>query len=435
LDRSLFRPADPEALRFKGREGLVVLLLFLALAMALQLLRASYSTDTLWAEDGAVFLGGSLTHGFFDAVTSTYAEYLVVGPRLIGELGALVPLRDAPLAMNLTAVLFGALCGVAVWCASASHIRTTYLRALLVALAVLPPVSGLETVASTANIAWYGGLAVFWLLLWRPSSDWSACLAGGLILITGLSSPVTFFLVPLAALRAVAIRDRRDTVIAGAFGLALAIQLPATLFSGEDLGGSVWTSNILVTFLQRVPLGAVLGLEWGGSAWEDWGWPFLIGICIAVAAYLAVLAARATSGRLLAGIAVLTAIVTFVVSGYRRNLGDTMVWPVDFHHGLGARYAVVPTLLLLSALLVLVDSVSRGRRGAWRWAAPVTAAVLLVPLVTSFYTGHGRRMPAWDHSLTRASEICRKSGAPEVVVFIAPEGFSMSVPCERLKSE
>lgn len=189
LNRSLFLPSASEAVRFRGWEAGVILASFLALAASLQLLRIGPSTalNSLWAEDGTVFLGGALTHGFFDAVTTPYAEYLVVIPRLIGEVGAAVPLHDAPVAMNLAAVLLIAISGAVVWFASSGHIRSPYLRALLVMLTVLCPVSGIEAVASPTNVSWYTTFAVFWLLLWRPATTWGACLGGLLILATGLS--------------------------------------------------------------------------------------------------------------------------------------------------------------------------------------------------------------------------------------------------------
>jgi hypothetical protein len=436
LDRSVFLPSPPETVRFRGWEGGVVLVSFLALAAALQLFRIGPSSalNSLWAEDGPVFLSGALTHDFFNAVTMTQAGYLVVMPRLIGEIGVIVPLHDAAVAMNLTAVLIVALSGLAVWFASAGHIRSPYLRALLVTLTVLCPVSGMETVASPTNVAWQATFAVFWLLLWRPATTWGACLSGLLILATGLSTPATLFFAPIALMRVVAIRDRRDVLIVGPFALGMAIQLPVVALDSEPASASLLTGNIITTFLQRVVEGSVLGLELGGSAWADWGWPFLIAITAAVTAYLVVLLLRASSSRLFAAITVTTSVVMFLVSGYTRAIGDVMVWPVGVHNGLGARYAVVPTLLLISAAFALIDSrrSSRGRPVA----AIATAAVLLVSLVTSFdaNAGSGRGGPQWGESLDTASARCEAKELTEVPVFIAPEGWTMTVSCSHLVS-
>jgi len=436
LNGSVFLPSPPDTLRFRGWEGTVVLVSFLALATVLQLPRAGLSTalNSLWAEDGPVFLGGALTHGFFEAVSMPYAEYLVVIPRLIGEVGAIVPLDDAAVAMNLTAALVVALSGLAVWFASAAHIRSPYLRALLVVLTVLPPVAG-ETVASPANVAWHTTFAVFWLLLWRPATTWGACLGGMLIFATGLSTPATLFFAPIALMRAIAIRDRRDALIVGAFALGAAIQLPVTALSDERVSTYLWTGNIITTFLQRVVNGAVLGLELGGSAWADWGWPFLIAITVAVVAYLVVLLLRASSSRLFAAIAIATSVVMFLGTSYSRALGNAMTWPPDIHNNVGGRYALVPALLLTSAALALVDSRRRPSRGR-SFAAIATAAVLLVSIVTSFdvNAATNRGGPPWKESLRAARVRCTAKGLAETPVLVAPEGWTMTVSCNLLVS-
>lgn len=436
LDRSLFPLAPAETRRVPGWEGMVLAVAFLALAAALQFFRAgpTASAKALFAEDGPVYLGGALTHGFFDSLTSPYAEYLVVVPRLLGELATIPPLRYAPETMNVAAVLLVAASGLAVWVASTGLIRSTSLRALLVALVLLPPVSGLETVVSTTNVAWYTSFAVFWLLLWRPASDWSAGLGALLILATGLSSPTIFFFVPIAVLRAIAIRDRRDALLVGAFTLALAIQLPVTALGSEHVTDPEWTSNIFTVFLQRIPTGLALGLELGGEAWEQWGWPLLIAIAVAVAVALVALALRATAGRLFALLAVATALVMFFGSAYTRGLGDEMVWPDHLFTAFGGRYAMIPVLLLASAAIVLVDSRLRGPRPS-RWPAIAVAVVLSVALVTSFGGDANRDMPSWANSVRAGAAACRAKHATDATIVITPEGWTMTIPCERLESE
>jgi hypothetical protein len=434
LDRSLFLPAQPGTLRFGGWEGVLVLVCFFAFAMALQFLRAGPddSIKALFAEDGPVFLNGALDHGFLDSLTTTYAEYLVVLPRLIGEIATIPPLRYAPEAMNLSAALLTAVSGLAVWVASAGLVRSAYLRALLVALVLVPPAAGLETVVSATNVAWYTSFAGFWLLLWRPETTWGAALGALLIFLSGLSSPVFFFFLPLAALRAIAVRDLCDGLIVGAYGLAMAIQLPVTLAINES--DPTWTTNILTTFLQRVVSGSALGLELSSEGWVEWGWPFLVAICIAVAAALIALAVRATSGRLFALLAVATSVAMFLASGYQRSLGDVMVWPTDFSTTLGGRYAMIPALLLASAAIVLADSLARSSRTR-PWQALATTAVLLLAIVTSFGGDANREMPSWSGSVRGAAVLCHDRNVSEITVFVTPEGWSMPIACQHLESE
>ena len=436
LNRSLFVPAPEDAFRFRGREGVVVLVAFLFLAASLELLRAgpTESIKALFAEDGPVYLGGALSHGFFDSVTSTYAEYLVVIPRLLGEAGAVVPIRYAPEAMNLGSLLIVGLSAVAVWFGSEGLVRSAYLRALLVVLLLLSPTSGLETVVSPTNTPWYTSFAVFWLLLWRPASGWGAGLGSAMIFLSGLSSPVAFFFVPLAVLRAVAIENRRDALVVGSYFVSLAVQLPVTALSSENYSQPSWTTNILTTFLQRVVEGAVLGLELGGEAWAEWGWPFLVAICIGFAAFLLWLGLRASSGRLFALLAVATAVVMFLASGYQRSLGALMVWGADGYNTLGGRYAMIPGLLLASAAIVLADSHLRAPR-ARAWPAVAVGVVLAVAMVTSFGGDAGRQMPSWKESVREGAAECRTKGLEAATVLISPEGWSMGVPCDQLESE
>lgn len=434
LDKSVFLPSPPDTLRFRGWEGAVILVCFLAAAVILQLFRVGPSSalSSLWAEDGPVFLGQALSKGFFTAVATPHAEYLVVLPRLIGEVGAIVPLHDAAVAMNLTAALVVAVSGLAVWLASAGHIHSPYLRALLVVLTVLPPVAG-ETVASPANVAWHTTFAVFWLLLWRPATTWGASLSALLIFTTCLSTPAAFFLAPIALLRLVAVRNRNDGLIVGAFGLALAIQLPVTALSDESVSTYLWTNNIITTFLQRVVNGSVLGIELGGSAWADWGWTFLIAISVAVAIFLAVLALRARSGRLFAAIAIATSVTMFLLTSYSRALGNSMTWPPDIYNNVGGRYALVPALLLISAAFALLDS-RRRATGGRLVAVIATIAVLLVSVAYSFdvKAAPDRGGPKWKASLDAAAAQCEAKGLTEVAVAVAPEGWTMTVPCHRL---
>jgi hypothetical protein len=439
LDRSLFKPPPPKHARFEGWKRAVIIVAFVALAASLQLLRLgpSNALNSLWAEDGMTFLGEAMAHDFFHLVTVTHGEYLVVLPRLIGEVGAAVPLYHAPMAMNLIAVLFVALSGLAVWFASAGQIQSPYLRALLVALMVLCPVSTVEAVATPTNVAWYGAFAVFWLLLWRPATTWGAGLGALLILATSLSTPATFFFFPIALLRAIAIRARRDALIVGAYALAAALQVQAITHSNEHVAVPTWTGHIVTAFLQRVVDSSVLGLELGGSTWAAWGWPFLVAIVVAVVVYLIAMLVRASSSRLFAAIAVGTSATMFMVSAYHRApLGDLMVWPTGGDNNLGGRYTIIPTLLLISAALALLDSA----RPLWRGrplAAIATATVLLVSLVTSFdvrLDDTGRGGPLWDESLRAATAQCYSEGLAEVPVPTAPEGWTVAIPCDRLVS-
>lgn len=112
-----------------------------------------------------------------------------------------------------------------------------------------------------------------------------------------------------------------------------------------------------------------------------------------------------------------------------------MTWPPGIHNNVGGRYALVPTLLLISAALALIDSRRRSSRGR-PVAAIATAAVLLVSIVTSFDVNAAtdRGGPPWEKSLRVATARCEVEERAEVPVFVAPEGWTMTVSCSRLVS-
>lgn len=440
LDRKLFLPAPEPAGRLGRWQAGALLLAFLALAVLLQLLRVgpTDALNSLWAEDGPIFLQAALGQSFWDAVTSTYATYLVVVPRLIGEVGAAVPLGDAPAAMAIATGLVVALCGLAVWHASAAQIRDPYLRGTLATLTVLCPVAGLESVDTAAYIPWYMLFAAFWVLLWRPRTWWGVGLGALLLLLTGLSTPGVWFFAPLAALRLLAARSWRDLTILAGFGLGAAVQIPVLATNDEVAVEPAWSHNILIDYLQRVVDGAVLGLRLGGEAWAHLGWPLLLALLALGLVGLGIgLRHASPSARWIAAVAIPTSALMFVVSLYQRALGDQMLWPEGMRNATGSRYSIVPVLLLISVALILLDQASRRRqrRGPY-WPGIAAVALLVVALAASFHEGDSavRGTPRWDDAIEQAALVCSTEGVAEAPVSTSPPGFGMAVPCDLLPS-
>src|SRR5690606_21501253 len=104
--------------------GIVFTVSLVALATLLQLWRTAdhVATNSIWAEDGVIVLSDSLNLSFLDAIFTPYAGYLILVPRLIGEVAMLFPLQDAALAISLTSALAASLAGLAVWFAAAAYV-------------------------------------------------------------------------------------------------------------------------------------------------------------------------------------------------------------------------------------------------------------------------------------------------------------------------
>lgn len=439
LDDSLFPAARRSGTALPRWQLALMIGALFALAVLLQLARIGWSASlhSLWAEDGPIYMQEALTQDFWHAVVHTYATYLVVVPRLIAEVASLAPLRDVPAAVSILSGLVVALSGLAVWYASADHVRNPYLRGTLVALTVLSPVAGLESLDSAAYVPWYMLFATFWLLLWRPATTRAAFLAGAFILLTGLSTPGVWFFAPLALLRAIAARDRRDGAILAGYAIGAAVQIPVLAFNQEVAVQPAWSSDIWTTYLQRVIDGAPLGLRLGGNAWDHLGWPLLVVLVLAGLAALVVgLRSSTPAARWIAAIALPTSLAMFVVSLYQRALGEQMVWPEGLHNSGGSRYAIVPAMLLISAAVAMIDGAWRRRPQSRRpaWTAWATMAVLAVAIVTSFWAREisVRGAPPWEAALKAAAVKCMSPGATGAAIQTSPPGFGMELPCGQL---
>ncbi len=440
LDGSLF-PAPPRLApsRLSAVEASVVIGALLTLGVFIALLRLGWSAslNTVWAEDGPIYLQAALTQDFFHAVFSPYAGYLVVVPRLIAEVATLVPLDYAPAAISIVSALVAALSALAVWQASEGHVRDPYLRGGLALATLLAATAGQETLDSAAYAPWYMLVGSFWLLFLRPRTTWGACLAGAFLLLTGLSTPGVWFFLPVAGLRALALRDRRDAIVLGSYAIGAAVQIPVVL--GEQQGESEWTSDIWTGFLQRVVDAGVFGQRLGGNLWADLGWPFLIVLGVAVLIGLAVgLRKSVPAASWFAALAIPTGIVMFFASVYQRDVATNIFWSAGSSGGTASRYVMVPALLLISAGVVLVDGAIRHRRDDRRrfsWAAAATVGVLLLAIVTSYdMRTPYRGVPYWDDALRHAAVKCIANEEELAGIATSPAPFGVQIPCGEVAS-
>lgn len=441
LDEWLFPDAAPTASGLGRGEQAVVLGAAFALLLIAELVRPGLagSLDTVWAEDGSVILGNAINHGFFHEVFTVYPEYLIVVPRLIGAVATWFPLRDAAVVITVLSSAITALSGIVVWFAASTHVRNPYLRAVLVIVVVLAPAAGLEAVASAVYVSWYMMAASFWILFYRPRTDWGAALAALFLLFAALSNPGVWFFAPIAGLRLMAARDRRDAMILASYTVGAGAQAIAALQHPSEVPAE-WSAKIWTVYLQRVLDGSVLGLRWGGDVWASLGWTLLIGlIVLSVAVLVAGLWRARAAARLVALLAIAISLLSFIVSMYQRQAAPALFWPAHLHPEVGGRYAIVPAILLVVAIFVLIDDwLDRGAPALWARLSVVGVAMLvpLIAVASSFYIEEtvARGAIHWTSAIDTAETICEQQHLPEVPVMTSPPGFGVAVPCESLVS-
>lgn len=439
IRRSLFL-APPEDGRRPGPGRPALLgLLFVAVAVVLQLARLGFgdALDSIWAEDGTILLQGAYGDGFLEAVFSPYAGYLILVPRLIGEIGVAVPLRETAAAVVLASTLVVALCGLVVWVAAAGHLRNPYLRGALVALTVLSPVASLESVGAGSYVLWYMLFAGFWVLLWTPRTTAGAVLGGLFLLLAGLSTPGLWFFAPLAALRLLAAADRRDAAILAGYAIGAVVQVPVLAGNSASAVEPRWTADIWTGYLQRVLDGGVFGESLGGVGWETFGWGLLIGLLVAALAALVFVARRSSPQvRVFTAVAVGTSLLMYAASVYQRAVGTELMWPAGEHFGNAGRYAIVPALLLASAAFVAIDRWPRPLPGPRRlpWVGLAAVALAALAIGSSFQVGDSavRGTPGWSDAVDTAAARCQTEGAGYAPIETSPPGFAFFVTCQTI---
>jgi hypothetical protein len=405
LLRELFpAPAEPSARTGLPGWGLFLLqVAAVALGAVVMLLRVGGRPvwESVYAEDPAVYLPWALGHPWH--LLESYAGYVQLVPRVIGQIAALLPIRDASVAFAVGGALVAAGCAVFTYHASSGVIGSPWLRTLLALSVLLLPVAQLEIADTGVNSIWYLLAALFWAALWRPRSRAATWVAAVVAFAATASTSVAFVFLPLFAARAIVVPRRlRDHAATAGWALGCALQVLAIVASHQSRLRPHNPRNAVLYYLHDVLLPA-LGwhLSWHlRDAAGATGAALLIGGFIA-AVLLAGLATRDRRCQVFVVTAVATGIVITGITAVLSWGGPGQLLTVAVEHG--ARYSTVPILLLDAALIVVGDAVAR----RW-WPSPkaivavtVLVAVLAVGWATDFrYPVRRYSGPASDWVLT-----------------------------------
>ena len=162
--------------------------------------------DSVWAEDPGIYLPWALAHPWH--LLQSYGGYLQLLPRLIGQIAALVPVRDASVAFAVGGAVVASGCGLFAYHASAGQVSSRWLRALVGLSVVLLPVAQLEIADNGVNTIWYLLVALFWAALWRPRTRAGAAVAAVVAFAAAASTSLGLVFAPLFAARAIAVPRR-----------------------------------------------------------------------------------------------------------------------------------------------------------------------------------------------------------------------------------
>jgi hypothetical protein len=340
--------------------------------------------EGVYAEDPGIYLPWALGHPWH--LLEAYGGYLQLVPRLIGQIAALLPIRDAAVPFALGGALVASGCALFTYHASAGQVSSRKLRALLGLSVLLLPVAQLEIADTGVNSIWYLLAALFWAALWRPRSRAGASVSAMVAFVAAASTSLGIVFAPLFAARVIVVPRRvREHAATAGWALGCLLQVVVIVASHQSRLRPRNPVNAVLFYAHDVLLPSLgwhlswhlrdaIGLE---------GATVLVGGVIAV-----VLAAGLVTQSRRCQVFVVTAVLTgLVLTGLTSVLawgGPDQQLTVAVEHG--ARYSTVPILLLDAALIVVADAYA-GRS----WPRPnaivaITAllAVLAVGWVTDF---------------------------------------------------
>ncbi len=404
------------------------------------------SWQTIYGEDFWEYLTQALQQPWHLFIAYNGYEQLL--PRVIAQFAAHVPLTDAAAVFAVSGALIAALCGLFVFYASAGHIRSTPLRALLGAAVVLLPIAPMEIADSAVNAPWYLQIALFWALLWRPRTR-AGMAAAALVAFAAVSGNSLFILfAPLVAIRLYVLRSPREHAVTAGWLAGCLLQVPfivSSYLSGQSRLGKqpAPLGHSLAFYAHDVILPA---LGWH-LAWRLQSLAGKDGATVIVAVMLlailgAIFATQARNRPF-----VVTAVVTgfaFPVIGttLTGHLATAAVFPDN--EG-GSRYTALPIFLIESAVIIGVDWLLRSRGGAHRMPRPAPrtlptalAVVALVAVLAGSWVADfryaGIRSDAdWNWPKVSATWLsaCQHAQSGQITEWTG--GKFQTLPCDRMR--
>lgn len=386
--------------------------------------------DTIWAEDGSVFLADAVNRSFLDVVLTPYAGYAHLVPRLLAELASHLPLGLAAWVLSGGSALVLASLAAFVYRVSAC-IEHWPLRLALASSLVLLPAAIVEALANAANLHWFLIFAAFWALLWVPRGTTGRFVAALVVTLAALSDPLTLLLAPVAIARFVALRGWRDHTVTIAWAVALAVQLTVVIESDSRTVAGADVVELAALYGARVVGINLVGLQFGERLWPTIGGvlPWLgLGLVIAFTVYVLT---RPNSRTMLPGaLAITTSVLLFAVGHWVQGAEDVAVgvWGLP-----AARYLIVPTLALLCALMLVLDD-RDPRVGKRRWSA-VRSGVLVwyvAVVAMSLSVSNGREGgPSWQDALAEARAACPTADGTAILQ-ITPQTWVIRINCRAI---
>ena len=428
LRQGLFVPSSSAPVT-AFKVGLAIAALALGTLLSVVRTTGPGALNTTMMEDASVFLSEALHKGFIEAVTTSYAGFYHLVPRILGEVAALFPADWAATVLAVEAALVTSLLSLMVYVASGGVLPNRLQRLLVSAPMVVLPLAQSEMLNSIAMLRWYFIYATFWAVLWIPSTRWGRIIGPSVVILAALSDAVVWIFLPLVVLRWWLRRDRCAVVMAAAL-LFGTLMVASVVVSGVTTRGvqprfdPVWA---LASYVLRPVPQVLIGSRWVTEGPAD-SVSGLLAVAVGwlIVAVIGMLALRRVTRPqwVLATVAVFFSVVIYLFC----------VMTVGFA---GPRYGAPTAMLVMTALVALLTPRSEQSPGRQQWSAinrpllPITGLAVLVTIVCVVnlrVAGDRTGGPRWSDGLQAARIACDHGGQPVPPPTVAPHQPHPSIP-------
>ncbi|KHL00640.1 hypothetical protein [Sinomonas humi] len=431
-------PVRPRTGRLSG-VAIPVAIVMAGTALSLFRLPAT-AQDTLWAEDGGIFLNGALRNRSLSQIFAPYQGYLHVIPRFAAWFAVtFLPPNSYALAFTALSCLAVGVVAALIWHCSSALSRNTYVRLAWAAIPVLVAAGPRETLGNFANLHWYLLCLMPWLLIKRPASVRENVLLTLATLFSAFTEIQTALFIPLFLFR---FKDRAfwPPRLALLVGVACQIITDLVFPRSAPTDPSVnWWSVIEGWFLNSSS-----AIVYGSSQQiiltvTRFGWvPVALAAVPFLTAFVMALVRGSRMERLMACVFLLASIGVWSAAqamNFQPYFDYARFNATQWQSFFLSRYTLAPSMFLLD-LAPLVAVVATRISGV---ALPAILGAFAVVLAVYFFPptvgrDHG---PTWSTGVQTARSECRDTPAATVErVPIAPTGWTYDkvlLPCDMLR--
>ncbi len=416
----------------------VGVLLFIA-AVALPLLRTPGvpAWDTIWLEDGPIYVEQANERGPIAVVVRSYAGYLQLAPRLLAVPTTTIPGPWLAAYLAVAATLVGALTALFVYRSTEGLVTDTAARLVVAAMVVIGPAVAVETTGTITNTIWTLLAALPFAFVSTRDARGDVLARCAVAFFGATATVLAAMFVPVAAGYAVVRRTRAAVTVAVVYAAGLLAQ-GTVVFRSPNAPRSGSSLRVLADMFGLRVLGSfLLGERPLDDLWTHIGEPVAV-ICsvVTIAIFVYLLRGAGRANQVTAGVFLAYALVGFIVPALGRGTDVIGFGPSTYTLNM-TRYTVGPILWLVTAAAVLTSPGREPRDRPLPFDGPKVlvvqaCTVIVISFISPTVRGDG---PSWrDESARVYHDECggRPSGTV-VRVTTTPQNFSVALPCHRLQ--